>query len=355
MSSLMRHIQRGTAALILSSLFLGELAFASEHGTRLVAPGETLSEIALKELGGSVYHRRNGTLRKILALNPWIKNANAIKPGQVLVMPKNFSVAEVKPATSPARELASAKEAVAEAVAEATPAAAVAADDCGKPGDECFTPESYLGASVGTEYFRIDATDRATGGTATILSRMSPSVRAFWKLDWSPEWSSILSMRFRSDRISASDNNSKRIDQGDGKSWGFRAAVERRWNEKARSRAHFGRQEYLFARAANASSIVFDRVGTTFAGLEHEQTLVRVKAASAGLGAAGNLLLPGEGPGFKTETGWNGRAFAFVQHERESFSIRGDLFYELQRQNSSIADQKTTTTGLAIGLFWRLP
>jgi hypothetical protein len=348
----MRHIQKTTAALLLSSCVYSEIALAAEHGTRVVGPHETLSEIAQKELDGSVYNKKHGTLQKILALNPWIKNPHQIKPGQVLVMPKNYSVAKVKPTQSPARELASASEAVAEAVEKCAPSVD---EECKGSEADCFTPVSYLGATVGTEYFRIDATDRATGGTAAILSRMSPSVRAFWKLDWSKEWSSILAMRFRSDRISASDNNAKRIDQGDGKSWGFSASVERRWNDRARSRVNIGRQEYLFARAASAQAIVFDRVGTTYAGLEHEQTLVRVKAASAGIGAAGNFLLPAEGIGYKTDSGWNGKGFAFVQHERESFSIRGDLFLETQRQNSSIAQQKTTTTGLAIGLFWRLP
>ncbi|RZA08514.1 MAG: LysM domain-containing protein [Proteobacteria bacterium] len=357
----MKHAQKTTATLLLASLFVGEASFAAEYGTRVVKEHETLSGIAFSDLEGSIYHKKNGNLRKLMALNPWIKDGDEIKPGQVLVMPRNYT--QAKATKSPAREVASVKESVEEAVSAAAEAAgekssAPAAQECRAPASETpedgFTPLSHLGFSLGTEYFRIDGTDKATRGTATILSRMSPAVRAFWRLDWSEEWSSILAFRFRSDRVSASDNGNKRIEEADGKSWGFSASVERRWGKNGRTRANLGRQEYLFARAPTAQTITLDRVGTTFAGLEHEQTLVRVKSASAGIGAAANALLPSDGPGYKIETGWNGRGFAFVQHERESFSIRGDLFLEKQTQNSSLAEQKTTTTGMALGLIWKL-
>lgn len=352
----MLKLQRITAAVLLTSLFCGQFALAEEHGTRVVGPHETISQISFNELEGSVYHSKRGTLLKIMALNPWLKNINKVKPGDVLVMPRSYSVAKVKPTSSPARELASAKEEVEEAVARAKPAAPAApAEECEGDKEDCFTPVSHLGVNLGTDYYRIDATDLKTKGQATILSRMSPAVRAYWKLDWSPEWSSILALRYRSDKVSPTDNNSKRIDQGDGSTWGFGAGVERRWNKNARSRLNLGRQEYLNTRALSTSLLVLDRVGTTYAGLEHEQTIVRVKSASAGVGAAGNYLFAASGPGYDTKSGWNGRGSAFVQHERDSFSLRGSLFYEMQRQNSSIAEQKTTTTGLEIGAFWRLP
>ncbi|RYZ97104.1 MAG: LysM peptidoglycan-binding domain-containing protein, partial [Proteobacteria bacterium] len=87
----MKHAQKTTATLLLASLFIGEASFAAEYGTRVVKENETLSGIASSDLEGSVYHKKNGNLRKIIALNPWLKNVHEIKPGQVLVMPRNYT------------------------------------------------------------------------------------------------------------------------------------------------------------------------------------------------------------------------------------------------------------------------
>ena len=93
----------------------------------------------------------------------------------------------------------------------------------------------------------------------------------------------------------------------------------------------------------------------THFGLAHDQALIRVKTASAGLGGSAHLLLPASSASYEVNTGYAARALAFIEHDRKALSIRGEVFLEKGSQNSSISDQKTTTTGVSIGLKWSLP
>lgn len=61
------------------------VAHATEPLIYVVKKGDTVSTIAQKEIGSPIYSK-NGSIAKLLALNPWIKNKDLVLAGQPLVV-----------------------------------------------------------------------------------------------------------------------------------------------------------------------------------------------------------------------------------------------------------------------------
>lgn len=342
----MNSVRQLLFAVLLELLLWSGPAMAKGEFVYTIAAGETLSEIAYDKLDGSVYHRKRGNLLKIYALNPWLKDPKQLRPGMRIVLPASLLTKQIlDEGRTPA--------ATAIPTQEKIPEYACKQDDDDEEGGEP-DPVSRLGASLGLEYFRIDGRDKASGALAEILSDMSPSLHLNWALDWNRLWTTILSFDYRSDRIAPIGNAAKTI-SGSGKSFGFSAQVERHWNDDSYSSVKIGKADQLFVRATSSQALSLDRVGIATVGIKHEQRLVKVKSASAGVGGAVDYLFSGHSPGYKVDAGLAGRGFAFIEHRRQSFSLRGEVFLEKKSQNSSITEQKTTTTGMAIGLGWSLP
>ncbi|MGE3261019.1 MAG: LysM peptidoglycan-binding domain-containing protein [Bacteriovoracia bacterium] len=333
---------------ILACMLCGPSLVMGDTGVHVVERGDALSSIAKRYLGSPVWRGRKGTLAKLLRLNPEIGNPDKIYLYQRIRVAEGFAQAvKVNIAPAKARPPAAKNETKRESkreIASLSPSQA-----------EGFAPVSHLRLSAGFEYFRIDASDRSSGGSAIILSQMSPSLNAGWYLDWSSEWSTVMSLKYRRDRLFPIDSNSKTIQQDGASSFGFQMGVERSWNKNSMSGFFLGREDRLFVRALNAQTLVLDRVGVPSAAFRHKQTLVRGKGASAGVGASGGVLFGGGGPTNQTQTGWTGRGSAFLEHQLTSVMIRGELFFEQSYQGSSIVKQKTSTMGASIGFSWRLP
>jgi hypothetical protein len=259
------------------------------------------------------------------------------------------SPASKPPAEAPSRKIAA--RAPASAVpAEPSPPPVEAAKE---PGPQEFSPRSQLDLSFGGEYFRIDAKDLSTNASAQILSKLSPSVSAAWKLRFTENYASLLGVSLRKDRIEPFAGASKRI-QGDGTSALFYAGVERS-KSGGRSRILLGQEDILYTRAQSAQSIELTRVPVPYISLEHAQEVFRRQTAAAGIGAKISAHAPASATAFRAKSGYGGKLFLFLSHQMEAASLRGELFYGQRKADSTIAKQNVNSAGISMAIEWGKP
>lgn len=326
----------------MTSLFLLGTSSLLYAGTdyHVVKKGETLSGIAQKYLGQPVYHR-DGSLKRILALNPDIKDIHRIFPHQ-----------KIKIASTDDRGLASSESVpplqtlTPEPAAVDTPAVSIA--------DNTENPTSHLGIELGFGYFRVDSTDKQTGAASTLLSGISPETRFTWDLKWNKEWTTRFRFGYRTEKILDDTSvTSHSLQDASGSRMCFEAGAIRNWSERTRTGLAIVFQERIFEHSPNLSTIAIDRVGSPGIKVNQEFDLFHVKSAKMGLGISGEVILPGRGPGYSTETGYGGDAHFYLRHDLKNVSLQGTVYYGLAKQDSSLVEQKETHLGALFGLIWR--
>lgn len=320
-----------TLAMIFSS------ALVAEGHLYIVQDGDTLSEIAAKYLGKPIFSK-NGSLAKLIRQNVHIQNPDKIIRGDKIYLEEATSrepaeaaaVVETKPVTPPPT-----------------------CTEVKTPSDEF--PFSRLRVDAGFEYFRIDAHDSVNGGNATLLSGASPTVHLSWDLAWDKRWDTRLRFNAISERILDATNSTSSITNGSGKRYGFEFGPIRKWNAKRRTGFFLGSSEQIFSRSVSATVVTIDRVQAMFLKATHEEDLLTVKTASAGVGASFAILSGGTGVGYRTNPGWAGDIFAHVRHEmtKSNIEFHGTAYYGMWAQDSTLVTQKGNHIGVMFGVSRR--
>jgi LysM repeat protein len=209
-------------AIAVVVMLFSSLLHASETFVYLVKPNDTLTKIAARKLKGPVYKAKKGSLQKLLALNPNIKDPNHIFPGQKLTLVKNGRAAnedlkadlkaglngDTKPVVNSESESklnAAGSTTPANLDSECAPntvndlnaqAAASTKDEVKSPPSEPFefAPPSALRLKIGSdyEYLRLDTTDLSSGTTSTFLFDLSQRYELQAYLDWQGNWSPFI-------------------------------------------------------------------------------------------------------------------------------------------------------------------
>ncbi|MBX3034049.1 MAG: LysM peptidoglycan-binding domain-containing protein [Bdellovibrionaceae bacterium] len=327
-------------SLSLTLLSSGLVSAAEEASHHVVQSGETLSTIAQKYIGSPVYPKRTGSLAKLLSLNPHISNPAHVRAGEKL----NLGGLDLRvPATATTMVPNSP---VPEKTPTFAPVPLLPAPDEGE-----FMPRSHLRWDIGVEYFRIDSKDKSSGDKAVFLSNLSPQTRLSWDLDWSEHWSSRVRVSLQSEKILGDEQATKTFNDASGSRAGFEAGAIRRWRDSSLG-LFLGRSQGIFARGVNAGTLAFDRVESFEAKISHQRNLLRVKTVSLDFGLDARLISPGQGIGYTTESGTGGDASLILRHDLKNFSLEAQSYYGIFRQNSSLAEQTGSRTGLYLGVTW---
>ncbi|MBX3022552.1 MAG: LysM peptidoglycan-binding domain-containing protein [Bdellovibrionales bacterium] len=345
------------------TLFFSGLVFASDEAYQhVVQQGESLSVIAQKYIGSPVYPKHTGSLARLLSMNPHISNPALVRAGERV----NLGVIEVREpaaeesavgastptasfAAAPAANSALATTPMASAAAPPSPLLPVTAPATLVATE--FKPRSLFRWDLGAEYFRIDSKDKSTGGKAVFLSNLSPQTRLTWDLNWTERWSSRVRVGLQSEKILGDEQATKTFNDARGSRASFEVGAMRRWIDSQLGFS-IGRSQWIFARGVDASTIAFDRVESFEAKIFHERTLLRKQTVSLGLGLDARLILPGQGIGYTTQTGYGGSGSLILRHEMKNFSVEAQTYYGVFRQNSSLTEQTGSNTGLFLGLTW---
>lgn len=325
-------------------ILFSSMLHANEVRFYVVVKGDSLSSIALSHVGKPVYSK-NGSLKKLLEWNPSLKNEHLIFAGQKIrlghfespdthtdVYLQSFIVREV------ATEVPADKEPLA-------PQASAA---------KVFSQPGELGISTGFEFTRVDAKDKALGGTAAFITDMSPKLVLSWVRHWTESWAYYTGLSLLSEKVTNDTATpALTIQDASGVRKKFEFGFKRTWSGNSRTDFGAGFREQLFAHTPTATSITMDRIPTGYFRLSHEQTLFRIQKAMVFGSLGADYLLGAKASVHTTEPGYASDLNLGVRDEFSNFTVETKFNYGISRQNSNLVEAAETHLGFTLGLSWR--
>ena len=158
----------------------------------VIKRGDTLSGIAHRNFSGKVYGK-NGSLAKILDLNPQIKNPNLIFVGQSIELENAI----------PTQQMANVPQVLEQAK---QPQSKTDEFKDRLPAEESWTEQTYLRLSPVFGYRRMDSTIGSSSATA--LSNLGYGLNLDWQQRWDDTntWRTSLGLKAMSYKFEVSDN-----------------------------------------------------------------------------------------------------------------------------------------------------
>lgn len=312
--------------------FLTTLALSAHAAPYIVQKGDTLSSVS-KQLYGDPIYGKNGSLKKLVGLNPQLKNINLIFPGDILNAEHVQTEVQQTSTPDPGPETL------------IPPPVITASDDD-------FEPKSLFKLGVGVDYFRVDATDKSTKDSATVLSRPSPRVTLSWNLFFNPEWSTEVLFSLRQEKISQDTTSARKLNKTNFNRLNMHFGVNRHWSDKNKTLVYVGRSERGFLRAISATELTLDAGTSTDVGVKHETIIYKKKTALAGLDVQAAYLSSAETPGYRTDPGYMVQGGGFIRHQLKSVLIEARAAYGVWKQDTKYSTHDGQEMSTQINLGW---
>jgi hypothetical protein len=290
---------------------------------------ETLSQIAHQSISGPVFGD-NGSLHKLLALNPEIKNPDVIFPGQEIELPTHSTQTEVTviPQTKTSGaipELSSARK----------PAAEVIEDDL----------PQHVQIALGYHFQTFNSTDVSNGSSAKLFTSHDLEFNGTWSQDWSDRFSSFFQFGFQKLDFEPSNNASKSISNTEQAPAHFSLGADFHLSHKITFRTVASYGQELFTGSQNGSSISIDSVFVPSFSEEIIFSAYQRGRTSIGLEGGASYLLHSAASGYTVNSGYavNGALFLnqnFGHENKDALTLL--VGYENRTQNTSLIHQSVS-------------
>lgn len=226
-------------------------------------------------------------------------------------------------------------------------------------GTECITRYSALYAMGSAWYNRYDGTDRTTGGTGVLLSKLSPEIGFGWTNYWNNNLRTDLSVSMvnsdiqpevrevpieQSKKVLNSVTADVRWEMG---KWGVKAGL----SQKDRLFYRFNPDNIFIPDdggvVVNAVPVIDYHIGVSYMikqmgkfRVDTELSLLSMTATNT----SGYVVQPGTAYEFS----------GTIMHDRVREYLFGTVSYESSQQNTDILLQKTSELGFKFGYAWKL-
>ena len=305
--------------------------------TFIVKKGDTLSQVAEQFLGKPIYSSK-GSLRKLIALNPQIKNPNFIRPGQIIYVSTTTEEVAVEPQEDtfepePVIEMISAPE---EIPAEDTPV---------------IKTTYKFGASTGLEYLDINASGKEFNDKANLVMSPVPTVKLFAERDWSEKYSSRFTFAHAFEpKVDTRANQELKNSQGHRSR--FSLDLTRKINDQFRVRGIGAYARRSFIKAESDEVLSLDRIYGFEIGGGAEFDFFKKEKSTIGAGLDAFYLAPSSGAGYTTDSGYSTLANVYLRHQLSSMMLEASTYYGHWNQDTKFVSQKVNTLGFNVGLSW---
>lgn len=304
----------------------------------VVQKGENLSTIIHDRIPGPVWGK-NGTLQRVLKLNPEISDPNQILEGAVIVvrLPDDLPVASIpgpEKETAPEKDPESASREIASTPVQPAPAPASAA-----PEEE--PSKDRLSLSLDTRFTSLEATEAATATHAQLNSSHDVGVNAKWTQNWSPKFDTSVEVGMESIDFQASTNASKTLATTSHTLSHIEVGGISKLNDIFSAAVFFGYGEYLFVHGVTTSIIGVDAIALPEARLYLSAALLSHEKLEAGLYGEAGAVGPGSNDSYTVKTGSFFGSGAYIERKwgRDSMkALRFSAGYEKRHQKTSILD-----------------
>ena len=306
-----------------ASLGLATMGISAWAFTHVVSPGETLSEIAKRYIPGRIYGSR-GSLAKIVALNPAIRDPNLIRVGQRVAL-----ASETAPVLADTEALNRSPAQNEVAAPEPAPPSAPAVHQ----GSEF----SHFGVSATFAQSRIAATDSTTGGKSVLGSSFSPGLSIRWDQYWASGSKSFLAAKLRKESFATtSTTHTLSVNEPLLYGFGFGAQVLALGKDGALD-ASIDIDREALVRASTANVITVDSVLVPKLQLAAHLSLVESQILKLSAELKGSYLAPVKTDLYSTKSGYGASAALLWHHKRAKYPLFGGVGFDYLNQNTSIS------------------
>jgi len=295
----------------------------------VVKPGDTLSKIAAKFIPGKVWGK-NGSLGKIIVLNPHIKSIDLIFPGQNVEVSSQASVAATKNAVAALGRFPANSE---------TKAPTISNKEFSR-----FTVGTKLSQS------RLDATDSASGGKSVLGSAFTPQVVGRWEQHWNSGLKSYLQAQFKREDFKTSSLTQTLLNS---RPMLFGFEVGARIASLGKNGALTGAlalDQESFLRAKSTTQIIVDSLAVPKAKLNLNFDLLRSQTFRLVTELESAYLAPVSSASYKTKSGYGLGCSLFIRHERSPHPFFGGVHLNYSHQGTTFSKQQYINIGLMLGV-----
>lgn len=332
---------------------LGLLAtFSGQSFAYIVQKGDTLSEIAQKITSDRIYGK-SGFLLRLLALNPHLKSADLILPGQRILIDEETPLSHITNACSVAldREIASTEEAPAHLLKEETPVTLA---------PSTFRRGALIGLTPYFSFLSLSSKDRITGSPSTMASSYNAGAEGRYVQEWSESFQSAVSLGFgmvdfeRPTRSTRSLSETQKLITKLGLH--LTQKLSDPWHLELS--AEYGKE--LFARAMTTQVDTVDVIHVPSIGAKVLYDFLHLDPFVLGVSGTYETKMPTHSSGYNAKLGHEFGASIFLKQSTEKTPTKGmiasdfrtELGFYQRRQNTTISTQTETNFTLGVSYFF---
>jgi len=299
--------------------------------THVVKEGESLSVIAQALVSPPVYGEK-GSLEKVLALNPWIKDPNHILPNQEI----DFGdlVKEKDVSTAASNEIK---------------------ENTRKPLSEGFQRGDGLVLSPYFSNTTLSVRDTASGSTSTLNSAANFGIDAYYLQQWDEDFSTFLHFKLGSISFEPPATSTRTLTNGSKVMSGFGAGANYTCSSKLMVGFLVDYEKALFARAVSTTEKTVDAVMIPQVGGRVSYDFIKFSPFTLGASGSLDLLLPGSTDSYQIRLGAQTGAILYLKRNAisgEQMNYQVGIGASSRSQNTSITSQSQTDLTLLVQVYF---
>jgi LysM repeat protein len=308
---------------VVSSLIIATPLHAFQGKVYIVQKGETLSEIVHRYSSERIYSK-HGALKKLLVLNPKIRNPDRVYPGQEITLPVedelfSATVTSSEPVEAPVPEEPVTKEVTSRAIAE----------------EDVEHAAQVFG---GYGFTTLESVDTKNHTTAQLNTKRDVTLGASWNQKWTSSFSSFFTLSIRNLEFLPSTNSKKHLSGSDKTLFGMSAGGISHFGERASLKYSVGYSDQLFLYGINSSTINIDSLALPSSTLEAQYRIYTQGKTSFGVIGGVTYLLGGKSDAYKASSGTAFSTSFYLQRDFNGRALGLNVGYRERKQDTSVVD-----------------
>ncbi|MFZ4715728.1 MAG: LysM peptidoglycan-binding domain-containing protein [Bacteriovoracaceae bacterium] len=307
----------------------------------VVKPGEILGRIARKNLGAPIY-LQEGSLVKIMQLNPELKNSDRIYPGQKLRIAVPRTTSSLQPEETTKATVGE------EVVAQANQATVWAAPSELEPEEDTY---SHFRIDPNFKFLRLNSLDKATNGSAVLLSKTHYELPVTWEQIWSKTFRTF--GRFSYSHTKYERPVGKELKNPSISQYGFAVGAGFLQDQKNRVAVELGVEEQAYLKGVNTTQVELFKVPAPNAKVITEHDLYNKKSLTVGLGLKAAYFMGTNTGHVDAEAAIQYGGQLYLKQQLKSSLLGMYTGYAKTNQDTNISSQNLTE--MKFGITWVIP
>jgi LysM repeat protein len=324
------------------------LVAASVSATALsyvVKTGETLSQIAQKQSSQKIYGN-NGSLNKIIALNPQIKNPNFIKIAQKISIGEFIEEKSAQAESqSPDRTIATEPDAAVDSTAKKELEKEPVEKRCETTTPFIFKRRSLVAVSPYFSFLGLESKDNATHSKSTVASKYSTGFTTSYIQNWSERFQSAVHLKIGKINFEKPTNSNRALNASDTIMTGIGLETNHNLNENLSFKLNANYSKELFVRAISTQSDAVDALYVPSFGSKISYNMIALDPFIFGVSGKYSAKMSASAEGYEVRSGSEYGASIYLKQftsKNRETPFEAEFNFSQRKQNTNVSTQVET-------------